>query len=152
MTQLLNIAIKAGKRKPMQLLDAAEITRQLGVANDFRGKPSKRQVTVLDLRSWKQACEKLGKNLPWETRRANLLVDDLKLFNTAGQIILIGDVALEITQETDPCSRMDEAELGLFDALKENWWGGVCCRVIADGKVNIGDSVLLMSREKYEHR
>ncbi len=136
----------------MQLLETAKITRQFGVENDFRGKPSKRQVTVLDQRSWNQACEQLGANLAWQTRRANLLVDNIKLVNTAGQYIVIGEAVLEITQETDPCNRMDEAEFGLFNALKNNWRGGVCCRVIEDGEVKVGDAITLISREKYESR
>lgn len=152
MAKLLNIATKMAKRKPMQLLDAARITCKSGVANDFRGKPSKRQVTLLDLRGWNAACKALGKELTWETRRANLLVDNLALFDTAGQFVLIGQAVLEITQETDPCSRMDEAEKGLFDALNEDWRGGVCCRVIKDGNIRIGDEVQLLSRDEYESR
>lgn len=152
MSILLALAIKTAKRKPMQLLKTAKITRQYGVGNDFRGKPGKRQVTLLDQRSWNEACEQLGKSLPWETRRANLLLDDLNLFEKAGHLIIIGRAVLEITQETDPCNRMDEAESGLFDALNKNWRGGVCCRVIHDGEIIVGDEVKLMSREDYESR
>lgn len=134
----------------MQQLECAFVSRQFGVNRDFRGKPGKRQVTVLDINGWRQACEELGKELNWKIRRSNLLVDGLFLANTTGQFIRIGDLVLEITQETDPCNRMEEAEPGLFAALKKDWRGGVCCKVIENGEIQIGDEVNLLSRFEYK--
>lgn len=134
----------------MQQLECAFVSRQFGVNRDFRGKPGKRQVTVLDINGWRQACEELGKELNWKIRRSNLLVDGLFLANTTGQFIRIGDLVLEITQETDPCKRMEEAEPGLFAALKKDWRGGVCCKVIENGEIKIGDEVNLLSRFEYK--
>ena len=94
--------------------------------------------------AWLQACNELNKNLSWLTRRANLLVDDIDLYQSKDKIIKIGDVSLLVTGETDPCSRMDEAESGLFNALVENWRGGVCCKVISGGEININDKVVLV--------
>jgi MOSC domain-containing protein YiiM len=46
-------------------------------------------------------------DLPWTTRQANLLVDKLTFSPVdVGRTLRIGDIELEITQETDPCSRM----------------------------------------------
>lgn len=127
----------------MQELVEAAVSLEKGVADDFRGKPSKRQVTVMSQRAWRDANAELNRDLPWTTRRANLLVDDLELENTVGDIITIGDVKLLITQETDPCERMQEAAEGLFDALAVRWRGGVCCRVISEGTLQLGESVVL---------
>jgi len=143
MAKLIDIAVKHKKRAPVQTLDAAFISLDQGVENDFRGKPSKRQVTVLSKKAWQEANAQLKIDLPWTARRANLLVDDLDFENTSGRTITIGDVQLLITQETDPCHRMEEAAEGLLDALKTKWRGGVCCRVISEGKVAMGDGVIL---------
>lgn len=143
MAKLLGIAMKQKKRAPMQTMDSAHISLDKGVENDFRGKPSRRQVTLMSLKAWQAANEILNKDLPWTTRRANLLVDELELENTTGQTITIGAVELLITQETDPCERMQEAAEGLFDALKDHWRGGVCCRVISEGLITLGDDVVL---------
>jgi len=148
MAKIIGIAMRKGKRKIMQSLQTASIDRASGVENDFRGKPGKRQVTVLSLRAWNEACEELGKHLDWTTRRSNLLIDDIELENSVGKILEIGDIKLKITQETDPCSRMEESEAGLFNALKLHWRGGVCCRVISGGEVSIGDAVKLSSAEE----
>ena len=126
MAKLIGIAVKHKKRAPMQTLDAAFISFDKGVESDFRGKPSTRQVTVISKNAWHEANAQLKIDLPWTTRRANLLIDGLDLENTSGRIITVGDVQLLITQETDPCHRMEEAAEGLFDALKPKWRGGVC--------------------------
>ena len=143
MAKLVDIAIKHKKRAPMKTLDCALISKDKGVENDFRGKPSKRQVTVMSLKAWQEVNSILNADLPWTTRRANLLVDELELENSVGKTITIGEVELLITQETDPCERMQQAAAGLFDALKPQWRGGVCCRVIREGLVKRGDDVVL---------
>lgn len=147
MAKLIGIAVKQQKRAPMQTLERAFISLDKGVENDFRGKPSKRQVTVMSHKAWQEATSLLSTtDLPWTTRRANLLVDELTLENSVGQMITIGEVELLITQETDPCERMQEAAVGLFDALKPHWRGGVCCRVIREGQVELGDEMVLRDK------
>ena len=144
MGRLIGIAKRAAKRAPMQTLESAHIGTETGVADDFRGRPGKRQVTLLSQRAWAAACEDLGEELPWTTRRANLLVEDIDLPQRAGDEICIGKVRLRVTMEVDPCSRMDEQAEGLRDALSPDWRGGVACMVLAGGDVAIGDEVELL--------
>ena len=144
MGRLTGIARRDAKRAPMETLEHAEVSDQTGVAQDFRGKPGNRTVTVISTRAWQEVCAELGQEIPWTTRRANLLVDDIDLPKSAGQIIEIGDVRLKVTMEVDPCFRMDEQVEGLTDALKPDWRGGVGCTVLQGGKISIGDSVTVV--------
>ena len=139
------IARRDRKRGPMQELSSAEVSATNGVGNDFRGKPGKRQVTVMSADVWGAVCAELGVDLPWTTRRANLLVEGIDLPRQAGGILEIGSARLEVMLETDPCSRMDEQLDGLRAALMPDWRGGVCCRVIAGGDIAVGDEVRLLS-------
>jgi MOSC domain-containing protein YiiM len=141
MGRLAGIARRDKKRAPMETLESAEIDTESGVAADFRGKPGNRQVTVLSATAWRAACADLQRDIPWTTRRANLLVDDLELPKKAGAELHIGSVCLRITGEVDPCSRMDEQCPGLTDALKPDWRGGVSCTVLQGGFVSVGDAV-----------
>ena len=143
MGRLTGIARRAAKRAPMQTLDYAEISRATGVALDFRGKPGSRQVTVLSAAAWQEACAEVGRDLPWTTRRANLLVDGLELPKKPGAIIRMGGARLKITGEVDPCSRMEEQCPGLKAALQPDWRGGVSCTVLDGGTVAVGDEVML---------
>ena len=136
--KLMGIAIKPKRLQPMHTVAAVELSVALGLTGDCRGKPGPRQVTVLSQTAWRAACTELGVDLPWTTRRANLLVDDLPLLESAGSRIVIGQAVLEITGETEPCSRMEKAHSGLFEALKHDWRGGVCCKVIQGGALALG--------------
>lgn len=140
---LTGIARRDRKRAPMDTLGRAEISTTTGVALDSRGKPGPRQVTVISADAWQSACSELGKELPWTTRRANLLVEGIDLPETTGAVLHIGAVQLLVTGEVDPCSRMDEQCAGLTKALQPQWRGGVSCTVLAGGSVALGDSVTL---------
>ena len=144
MAHLLGIAVKQQRKGAVSLHSEAMITRKNGVVGDWRGKPGKRQVTLMSLADWRAACAELGVDLPWQTRRANLLVDALSLYQSTGSRIVLGEAVLEVTGETDPCERMEQAQPGLFQALARGWRGGVTCRVIADGAIRSGMAVSLI--------
>lgn len=127
----------------MEVIDEATITAEAGVAGDARGRLKGRQVTVLCQESWEAACRDLGREVPWTTRRANILIEGLDLANSAGKTLAIGEATFAITGETDPCQRMDEQADGLTAALAPDWRGGVTCRVIKAGAVRVGDGVEL---------
>ncbi len=145
MGRLIGIARREQKRAEMELLEDAEISERTGVAKDFRGRPGKRQVTVISAEAWAETCEDLGQQIPWTTRRANLLVEDTKLPQRTGDVIEIGSVRLLITMEVDPCSRMEEQVEGLKAALTPDWRGGVACTVLKSGTVRLGDDVTVLA-------
>ena len=98
MGTLKAIARRDRKRGAMHELPSAGISEAGGVAGDFRGKPGKRQVTVLSAEVWNSVCSELGADLPWTTRRANLLVEGIELPRAAGAVIEIGVPAEHITE------------------------------------------------------
>lgn len=144
--RLRAIAIKRESRQPMNELAGAEVSEERGVADDFRGKPGDRQVTVVSAEAWAEACTALGRQVPWTTRRANLLIEGITLAESAGQLLTVGTLELEITGETLPCDRMDQQEPGLKQALAPEWRGGVTCRVRRGGRIEVGDPVSLKPR------
>ena len=140
---LLAIARKSKVRAPVESLEAGEITVDNGLTGDHRGTPGSRQITVVSKQAWDATCRELDDDVPWTYRRANLLVDGIDLKETAGRRLTVGEVELEITGETEPCPRMDEQHQGLTTALAPDWRGGVTCRVLAGGRVTVGDAVTL---------
>ncbi len=148
MGRLIGIARREQKRAVMEVLKNAEISEQSGVAKDFRGKPGKRQVTVVSAEAWAAACEDLGQQIPWTARRANLLVEEIKLPRRTGDVIEIGGVRLLVTMEVDPCSRMEEQYEGLQVAMSPDWRGGVACRVLKGGSVRLGDEVSVLATDR----
>lgn len=126
----------------MQEQDNAEITIEEGITGDFRGSQTGRQITVLSDLAWQKSCNAINSNLPWTTRRSNLLVDGVEFSaDDIGKTIRIGEVNLKIMQETKPCSLMDQQHQGLKKALTTEWRGGVCCKVLTAGSIQLGDRV-----------
>ena len=70
----------------------------------------------------------------------------MELPRAKGGILLVGPVCLEVMAQTYPCARMDEARQGLLKALARDWRGGVTCRVLAGGRVALGDVVAVLVR------
>jgi MOSC domain-containing protein YiiM len=149
--RLEGIARHDRPRGPIETLDHVPVTRELGVRGDLRGairpdKSGRRQISLIEAESWQAALADLhlsaDQMLPWHIRRANLLVQGIRLPREPGKIIAIGQsLRIEVTCECDPCSRMDEIHPGLKLALLPDWRGGVLGRVLTDGEIAIGDDV-----------
>ncbi|MBA4088309.1 MAG: MOSC domain-containing protein [Novosphingobium sp.] len=149
--RLEGIARHDRPRGPIETLDHVSVTRELGVRGDLRGairpgKSGRRQISLIEAESWDAALADLKLSadqlLPWHVRRANLLVNGIRLPREAGKIIAIGkSLRIETTCECDPCSRMDQILPGLKLALMPDWRGGVLGRVLTDGEIAIGDEV-----------
>lgn len=146
--RLSGIATRPARFAPMELHERKTVSCDAGVAGDHRGaqaarkKSFRRQVTLIETESWQEAMDELGANLPWQVRRANLLVEGLNVPRAVGTRMFIGDSCeLRITGECDPCYRMDEILPGLELALRPNWRGGFLAEVVRDGDVRIGDEI-----------
>lgn len=146
--QLAGIARRPAVRAPMEEIAAGHIGVDTGLAGDHKGpKFPNRRITVLAREAWEEALAELESAdgspvvLPWTARRANLLVEGVALPKARGGIVRIGPVKLEVTYPTQPCSRMEEAHVGLLKALHPDWRGGITCRVLEGGEVRIGDEV-----------
>ena len=157
--QLIGIARRAGRRAAMEELASGEITREAGLGGDSRGAKFKtRQITILAREDWEAALLELGDlstaeqrqqserppDLPWTMRRANLYLEGVRLPRAKGGVLQIGPVVLEITGQTNPCHRMEEAHRGLLSALHPHWRGGVTCRVLEGGTINLGDQAAVL--------
>ena len=146
--RLIGIARRDAVRAPMEEAVAGTITVARGLEGDHKGpKFPRRRITVLARDAWEEALGMLRHadggpvQLPWTVRRANLFVEGVRLPRARGGVFRIGAVLLEVTDQTHPCRRLEEAFPGLLKALAPDWRGGVTCRVIEGGLVRIGDAV-----------
>lgn len=137
---LRGIAVRDASRAPMREVQEASVTVTDGIVEDYRGT-GRRQITFIDAGQWRQVTAELGVDLPWHTRRANLLVDGLDLPSTVGNRLRIGDCLFEIHGETEPCERMDELQDGLRAGLVPEMRGGVWGRVLESGHLQVGQPV-----------
>ena len=139
---VLALALRPIKSTAMALCDTLTLSPDEGVIGDH-GTSQRRQVTILDIASWNAACGEVDTSLPWTSRRANILVEDIDLQSLAGQTIRIGTALAKVMGEVVPCHVMDTAHPGLKDAMKSEWRGGVFAQIIQTGSVTIDDKITL---------
>ncbi len=134
------LAYRPGKMEAMAQTESLNLTETNGVDEDY-GSSRKRQVTLLSWPSWHAMETEFGREVPWTTRRANVLIDGLEFADVRGFDVKIGETILEILGETVPCQAMDDQVLGLQEQLKPNRRGGVYGRVKRAGQIRVGDTV-----------
>ena len=140
MGQLKAIWLKRMKGGPMDPVEQATIKANQGlVGNANQG--GKRQVTLIEQEMWQAVMEQMNSRLNPAARRANLMLSGIRLMDTRGRVLQIGDCRIRIYGETRPCEVMDEALPGLKKALDNDWGGGAFGEVLDDGEIAIGDEV-----------
>ena len=140
---LQGIAVREASRAPMKEQQQVEVTTTHGIVQDYRGT-GLRQVTLLDIGQWQEVLAELGIELPWYTRRANLLIAGIDLPAAVGWRLQIGACRFAIGGETTPCQRMDELHPGLRQILSPHMRGGVWGKVLQGGPLRVGDSVQVL--------
>jgi len=149
--RLAGIARHGRPKGPMETLDTVSVAAAEGVHGDFRGahaatKPGrKRQVSLIEAESVAAAFAECGAVLDWSDCRRNLLVQGLRIPRVPGTHVAIGErLVIEITDECDPCERMEALHQGLRAAMTPDWRGGFLGRVIEDGEIAVGDEVRIL--------
>ena len=140
MAKIAGLAVKVQHGASLQDAESLELTPENGIAGNVR-TTSKRQVTFLGAEQWREALATLNAALPWQTRRANILLEGVRMPDLLGQTLAIGEVVVEIKGETEPCEVMDRQYQGLRRALEPECRGGVYGRVVQGGVICVGDEV-----------
>ncbi len=138
--RVLGIAVRTVREGPMREVESARASVDGGLEGDLEVKPD-RGVTLLDSAQWEQVTRELSADLPWHTRRANVLVEGVSMASLLGKTVRLGEIELAIKGETRPCGLMDRLHPGLHNALVPDCRAGVHGRVLRQGTVRIGDSL-----------
>ncbi len=140
------IALRTAVRGPMKEINQATAAVDGGFSGDTPDKTPERGITFLSESQWTQVQVELSMDLPWHTRRANVLLNGIdSLGDLIGKHIKIGNtLEIEILGETRPCSLMDQMHQGLQEQLRSDCRAGVHGRVLAQGTIHTGDDVTVM--------
>jgi len=138
--KVLGIALRSCKKGPMVEVEDIEAIENGKLVGDVDCE-SHRGITLISARQWADVVREMGRDLPWHTRRANILVDSGSLGEIIGRTITVGEVRVEVNAETRPCAYMDELAPGLWDVLKPDFRAGVYGRITRGGRICVGDVV-----------
>lgn len=144
--RILAIALRPAAKAAMQETVHARAETDGGLEGDYSGSAD-RGITLLDREKWDQVTRELGADIPWHSRRANVLVEGMELAETIGKTVRLGDVQVAVKAETKPCGLMDEIHPGLRAVLEPGCRGGVYGRITVGGTIKVGDPVSVTDSE-----
>jgi len=127
----------------MTEVSVTEMVTNLGMKDDAHAKAnSKRQLLLLEV----ETLHSLGLQ-PGDVKE-NITTSGIELMNLLpGTRLQLGnDAILEITQECDPCYRMDELRAGLQQELAGR--RGMLATVVSGGNVSQGDSIHVLENRR----
>ena len=149
--KLAGIARHDRPKGPMEPLETVAVSAVEGLHGDYRGaqaamKPGrKRQVSLIEADGLASAFAETRAPLNWWDCRRNLLIEGLRIPREVGTCVAIGDcLVIEITDECEPCERMEALHSGLRAAMTPDWRGGFLGRVVEDGEIAVGDEVRIL--------
>ncbi len=138
---VLELALRSSKRGPMELVESVSARENAGIEPNHEVKPH-RGITFISNEQWAEVQQELNQpDLPWHTRRANVLVEGLVMSDLIGKTVQIGDVVVEVKKETEPCGLMDELHNGLRKTLEPECRAGVHGQVVRGGDFKVGDTI-----------
>lgn len=139
------ISVRPAARAEVEELETVEAVVGKGLAGDhYRGSSGNREVTLIQAEHLAGVAFMMGQEMidPALTRR-NIVVSGVNLLAFKDQQFQIGEAVLAMTGPCEPCSRMEEnLGEGGYNAMRGH--GGICCKVVKGGKIQIGDKVKLV--------
>jgi MOSC domain-containing protein YiiM len=137
-------------RAPLQRVETIEAVEAKGILGEPRyfgrlsrdsGKPSRRQVTLMEREQIAEHATALGlDSIPPGAVRSNIETEGINLIALIGQEIQIGDAVLVLYAPRDPCEQMDAICQGLRQLMNGNRQG-VLAEVVRSGRISIGDPI-----------
>ena len=134
------IGLRPGRREPMLAVDGAMLTED-GIEGDH-ARAGMRAVTLIQAEHLPVIAALVRAPAPPEALRRNILVSGINLGALKGAVLTLGAARVVITGPRHPCSRMEETlGPGGYNAVRGH--GGWCARVVAPGRIALGDEVIV---------
>jgi MOSC domain-containing protein YiiM len=138
---VLGLALRTARRGPIELVEEVTAVENGGIESNRDVEPH-RGITFISSEQWSEVQQELEvPELPWHTRRANVLVEGLVMTDLMGKTLEIGEVVVDVEKETEPCGLMDKLHNGLRKTLEPDCRGGVHGRVMRGGRFCVGDTI-----------
>jgi MOSC domain-containing protein YiiM len=136
----------------LQTVAAIDVVEQKGIVGNPRkfgkldrsGKPSKRQVSLIEREQISEHATTLGlETISPGTIRSNIETSGVNLVSLIGKEVEIGSAILFFYEARTGCAQMDAICTGLRELTKGNRLG-VLAQVVRSGRIEVGDEISLV--------
>ena len=136
--------------EPLLTVDELHLVADKGIREDKRyfgrksrstGKPSRRQVTLIEREQIAEHAAALGlEAIGPGIVRSNIETTGMDLVSLVGREVAVGEAVVRFYEPRTPCAKMDAICQGLRQ-LMENSRQGVLAEVVKSGVVRVGDKI-----------
>ncbi len=142
--EVMWIGVRPAKGEPMIVVDEVLTDTRSGLMGDrYNGNSGRRQVTLLQYEHLAVLESMLGKEIPPEVLRRNLLIKGVNLLALKNCKFKIGAAVFQMTGLCHPCSKMEnKIGSGGYNAMRGH--GGINAQVLQGGLITVGDKVTVM--------
>ena len=135
-------------------LPELNLVQDKGIVEDTRyfgrrkeGRPSKRQVTLIEREVIRQHAAALGvDDFAPGVVRSNIETEGVDLMALMGRNVQVGEAVLRFVEPRTPCHQMEALVKGLR-ALMEDGRQGVIATVVKGGRIRVGDAINVLPAE-----
>lgn len=140
MAEVLRLWVRPAEGAPLEERSELELVAGKGIVGEHAfGRM--RHVTLVFAGDWRRAEAALGQAVDPSARRANVLVSGGGGAELVKQLLRIGGALIAVKGIVAPCPVMERGAAGLRAALKPEGRSGIWARVVAGGRVRLGDPV-----------
>jgi len=147
------IGLTPKKKEPLNAVELVQARVGTGLDGDRHassGRPSKRQVTLIQAEHFAVISALQGRTVSEGMTRRNIAVQGINLFALRYATFRVGSAVLRGTGTCPPCSRMEQSlGPGGFNSMRG--LGGICAVVEQEGAIALGDSVVYVSGGRPNH-
>ncbi len=138
MAEVLHLFRSVAHRLAMAPVEEIHAITERGFEGCAHARPgARRQVLLMDI----ETLDSL--ELTPGVVKENITTRGLNLRELeSGRRLRVGEALFEVTLPCEPCNRMEEIRAGLRQKLRGR--RGMLCRVIAGGRIRVGDAILPM--------
>ncbi len=135
------IGVRPEKKIEIKVVEEVNVSQENGLEGDhYSGSSRNRQVTLIQKEHLDVMASILKKEIKPALTRRNIVVSGINLLALKDSQFKVGDVLLEMTGLCHPCTRMEKNfGPGGYNAMRGH--GGITAKVLAGGRIKVGDNV-----------
>ena len=148
MSKVFKLGITSNNNKKIEEVESIEVLANKGVVGDRHFDNYNDpycQLSLIEAENIDEYNLKFGLNIPYLDFRRNIITKGIKLNDLVGKKLSIGNVEVEGIDLCRPCRHLTDM-LDQENILKEFLRkGGLRCQILSSSKINIGDTIKVLS-------